>query len=122
MAVTPPENVYALDVEKLVSPDITVFGARLNQKLVGVGALRILDRNHGELKSMHTDKAARGHGVGTAMVNQISGFAKSKGLSRVSLETGNFAEFAPARNLYTSISFEKLTFSVNTHQVRLVSA
>ncbi len=105
MSVTPPENVYALDVEKLLSPDITVFGARLDGKLVGVGALRQLDSTHAELKSMHTSKSARGAGVGRSMVAHILDFAKGQGSTRVSLETGNFAAFEPARNLYASFGF-----------------
>jgi len=56
---------------------------------------------------MHTAKTARGQGVGTALTAHILEFAKSKGLIRVSLETGNFAEFAPARNLYKSFGFEE---------------
>lgn len=107
MSVTPPENVYALDVEKLISPWITVFGARIDGALVGVGALRKLDATHGELKSMHTAKAARGNGVGRAMVEHILAFAKESRLSRVSLETGNFEEFLPARKLYKSFGFEE---------------
>jgi len=105
MSVTPPESVYALDVSKLLDPAITVFGAKLDETLVGVGALRILDSSHGELKSMHTAKAARGQGVGRAMVSHLLNFAASQGLSRVSLETGNYEEFAPARRLYESFGF-----------------
>ena len=107
MSVTPPESVYALDVSKLVNPAITVFGAKLDETLVGVGALRILDSNHGELKSMHTAKVARGQGVGRAMVSHLLEFAAAQGLTRVSLETGNYEEFAPARRLYESFGFEE---------------
>ena len=53
-STTPIEHVYALDASRLFTPDITVFGARVNGELVGVGALRRLDQVHAELKSMHT--------------------------------------------------------------------
>jgi putative acetyltransferase len=105
-SVTPPEGVYALDVERLRKPEITVFEARENGLLLGVGALRILDPSHAELKSMHTAKAARGRGVGTAMVNHLLEFARSQGVSRVSLETGNYEPFEPARKLYASFGFQ----------------
>ena len=54
---------------------------------------------------MHTAKAARGKGVGRAMVNHIVEFAKSEGLSRVSLETGSHPPYEPARRLYESCGF-----------------
>jgi len=103
--VTPLEHSFALDVEKLRVPEITVFAAREDGVLLGVGALKVFEPGHGELKSMHTAKAARGKGVGRAMVNHIVEFAKSEGLSRVSLETGSHPPYEPARKLYESCGF-----------------
>jgi putative acetyltransferase len=104
--VTPPVHSYALDVEKLRAPEITVFVARENGILLGVGALKELEIAHAELKSMHTAKASRGKGVGRAMVTHILSFAHSKGILRVSLETGSHAPFDAARKLYKSFGFE----------------
>lgn len=103
---TPIEHVYALDATKLFSPDITVFGARINGELVGVGAMRKLDAHHAELKSMHTLANSRGLGVGKAMVAYIEDFAMSKGIKRISLETGTNEAFRPARELYNSLGYE----------------
>jgi len=103
---TPIEHVYALDASKLFSPDITVFGARFDGVLVGVGALRRLDADHAELKSMHTLARSRGHGVGKAMVAHIEQFAKEQGVKRISLETGATEPFKPARQLYESLSYQ----------------
>ena len=103
--VTPLEHSFALDVEKLRAPEITVFTARENGVLLGVGALKVFEPGHGELKSMHTAKAARGKGIGRAIVNHILEFAKSKGLTRVSLETGNHPPYEPARKLYEACGF-----------------
>lgn len=103
---TPIEHVYALDASKLFAPDITVFGARLNGELVGVGALRRLDSEHAELKSMHTLASSRGHGVGRAIVAHIEAFASAEGAKRISLETGTSDAFLPARELYKSLGYE----------------
>lgn len=103
---TPIEHVYALDASKLFSPDITVFGARIDGELVGVGAMRKLDLLHGELKSMHTLAKSRGSGVGKAMVTHIEDFARSSGIERVSLETGTNEAFRPARELYKSLGYQ----------------
>jgi putative acetyltransferase len=103
---TPIEHVYALDASKLFSPDITVFGARLEGELVGVGAIRKLDAHHAELKSMHTLAKFRGSGVGKAMVAHIEDFARSSGIGRMSLETGTNEAFRPARELYKSLGYQ----------------
>lgn len=103
--VTPPAGVHALDVEALLDPNITLFSARLDGKLLGVGALKQLDESHAELKSMHTVEAARGQGVGRALVAHLLAVAADRDYQQVSLETGNTDVFAPARSLYTKAGF-----------------
>ncbi len=102
---TPIEHIYALDASKLFSANIMVFGARIDGELVGVGAMRKLDAQHAELKSMHTLAEFRGSGVGKAMVAHIEDFARSSGIGRMSLETGTNEAFKPARELYKSLGY-----------------
>lgn len=102
---TPIEHVYALDPSKLFASDITVFGARIDGELVGVGAMRKLDADHAELKSMHTLAKSRGLGIGKAIVMHIEDFAISQGIKRLSLETGTNEAFRPARKLYKSLGY-----------------
>jgi len=105
-STTPIEHVYALDASRLFTPEITVFGARIQGELVGVGALRKLDEEHAELKSMHTLAKSRGLGIGKAMVSHIEQFAKNQGVKRISLETGATEPFKPARQLYKSLGYQ----------------
>ena len=102
---SPPEDVHALDVSGLLDPTVTFFSFRLNGQLLGVGALKRLDAHHAELKSMHTDAAARRRGIGRAMVDHLIGVASDRGFRRLSLETGTMAAFEPARSLYASMGF-----------------
>ncbi len=104
-ATTPPEGVFALEADELADPAVTFFSCRLDCALVAVGALKQLDGEHAEIKSMHTAQAARGRGIGRAMVDHLLAVARERGLRRVSLETGNMAEFAPARSLYEGAGF-----------------
>ena len=104
-STTPIEHVYALDASRLFTPDITVFGARVQGELLGVGALRKLDQEHAELKSMHTLAKSRGLGIGKAMVAHIEQFAKEQGVKRISLETGTNEAFKPARELNKSVGY-----------------
>jgi putative acetyltransferase len=105
-AHSPPEDVHALDVEGLLDPAVTFFSFRLNGELLGVGALKQLDADHAELKSMHTSEAARGRGIGRAMLDHLIAVASGRGCGRVSLETGSMRAFAPARSLYASAGFQ----------------
>lgn len=105
LSTTPPEHSFALDVDGLLDPAITFFSFRADGELLGVGAIRQLDPEHAEIKSMHTAAAARGRGIGRAVLNHLLGIARSRGYRRVSLETGTMAEFAPARALYESAGF-----------------
>jgi putative acetyltransferase len=102
---SPPEAVYALDAEGLVGENITFFSVREDGRLLGVGALRQLDAQHAEIKSMHTVATARGRGVGRAMLGHLLQVARARGYERVSLETGTMDAFTPARTLYASAGF-----------------
>ena len=102
---SPPEDVHALEVEGLAAGDVSFFSVREDGVLLGIGALRHLDAEHAEIKSMHTAEAARGRGVGRAMLRHLLQLARTLGYRRVSLETGTMAPFAPARALYTSAGF-----------------
>jgi putative acetyltransferase len=102
---SPREDAHALDVTGLLAEDVAFVSVRQDGRLLGVGALRLIDESHAELKSMHTVEAARGQGVGRAMVEHLVGVARARGCRRVSLETGSMAAFAPARALYSSAGF-----------------
>jgi len=103
---SPPKDVHALDVDGLVDPAVTFFSFRHEGELLGVGALKQLDDGHAEVKSMHTAEAARGRGIGRAIVEHLIAVARDRGFDRVSLETGSMAAFSPAQSLYASAGFE----------------
>lgn len=102
---TPQEHAFALDAAGLLDPAITFFSLRDGGSLLGIGAIRQLDRQVAEIKSMHTAEVARGRGIGRAMLTHLLDIARARGFRRVSLETGTTAAFAPARALYASAGF-----------------
>jgi len=103
--VTPPGHVHALDIDGVLDPAVTFFSARRGGVLLGIAALKRLDESHAELKSMHTAAAARGQGVGRAVVDHLLAVAADRNYQRVSLETGTMDAFAPARSLYATAGF-----------------
>ncbi len=104
-AETARGSAHALDLSGLRAPDITFWSAWEDETAVAVGALRQLSADLGELKSMHTAESARGKGVGSALLVEILAVARARGLSRVSLETGSWPYFAPARSFYARHGF-----------------
>jgi putative acetyltransferase len=102
---TPPEHSFALDVDGLLDPAITLFSVRVHGNLVGVGAIKRLSPIHAEIKSMHTAEEARGHGIGRAVLTHLLQVARAEGFRRVSLETGTTPAFAAARALYQGAGF-----------------
>ncbi len=102
---SPPESRHALDLEGLKAPEVTFWTVWEEMALLGCGALKELDARHGEIKSMHTAAAARGRGVARRMVEHILAEARRRSYTRLSLETGSMAAFAPAQNLYSGFGF-----------------
>jgi putative acetyltransferase len=105
IAVTPPGSAHVFDVSRLKSPDISFWTAWDGDTLMGTGALKRMDDDHGEVKSMHTLESARRSGVGRLMLLHIMDAAKAMGLRQLWLETGSFDFFAPARSLYAKHGF-----------------
>ena len=102
-----PEDIYALDVDGLCDPSVTLFGLREDGVLLGVAALKRIDDEHAEIKSMHTAEPARGRGVGRLLVQHLLAVARERGIRRLSLETGSGPPFTAARGLYASAGFTR---------------
>ncbi|HWE46746.1 MAG TPA: GNAT family N-acetyltransferase [Caulobacteraceae bacterium] len=98
-------SAHALDVDGLKAPDIAVFALYDDEGLAGAGALKRLSGPHAELKAMYVSETRRRSGAGSAMVEHLVGQARARGLTRVSLETGAWPYFAPARALYAKHGF-----------------
>jgi putative acetyltransferase len=106
-AATARGSAHALDVAGMRSPDVEFWAIWNDEELLGVGALKRLSPDHGEVKSMHTARSARRRGVGRAMLCHIIATAQARGFSRLRLETGSWEYFRPARALYESHGFEE---------------
>ncbi len=106
-AVTPPGSVHVFDLSRLKQPDVYFCSAWDDEKLMGVGAFKVLSPTHAEVKSMHTAKELRRTGTGAAIMLHLIDEARARGIKRLSLETGSFDYFAPARALYAKYGFEE---------------
>lgn len=100
----PADDIYALDIDDLCTPDMRFFVAREGETILGTGALA-LRRDYGEVKSMFTAPAARGKGVAAALLRQIEDTARAENLAMLRLETGE--ELASAIRLYERHGFAR---------------
>lgn len=105
-AVTPPESVHALDLEGLRSPAITFWSVWEGEELVGSGALKQIDPQSGEIKSMRTAQKYRRRGIAAQILEHVLQEANRRGYTRLYLETGSMTAFIPARTLYERYGFE----------------
>jgi len=102
---SPSESVHALDIDALRQPEITFWTVWEGSELLGCGALKELDAQHAEIKSMRTASMHLRKGIAKCLLNHILSEAKRRGYSRISLETGSMKAFEPAHKLYTSFGF-----------------
>lgn len=102
---SPPDACHVLPSDGLKDPSITFWSVREDGALLAVGALKDLGGGHCEVKSMRTAPQALGRGVGRVLLRHIADAARSRGYTRLSLETGSTEPFAAALKLYESEGF-----------------
>jgi len=103
---SPLESVHALDLSALESSQVTFWSLWINNELAGCGALKELNKNHGEIKSMRTAGNHLRKGVARELLVHIINQATARGYEKLSLETGSMAAFVPAHKLYQQYGFQ----------------
>ena len=111
-ASSPPESVFALDIEALRRPEITFFSARQSDAtnsnhLLACGAIKELDAQQGEIKSMRTSANHLRKGAAAAILTHIIDVAAKRGYSHLYLETGSSPSFDPAIAMYERFGFSR---------------
>ena len=103
---SPLESMHALDLDGLRQPDVTFWTIWDEDQLAGCGALKELDVQHAEIKSMRTANTFLRRGVASQLLQHILAVAAERGYQRLSLETGSMVGFQPARELYARFGFD----------------
>lgn len=106
LANSPAGSCHFLDFDGLNAADVTFWSIHDGEALAGCGALKTLNAEHGEIKSMRTADAFLRRGVAARMLDHIIAEAHDRGLKRLSLETGSGAPFEPAIALYRRYGFD----------------
>jgi len=103
-------RVYAKSsVEQITSyipPEGIYYILQIDEKIVGMGALRKIKMNIGEVKRMYIRPEYRGQGLGKALLEQILRKAKEFRFSTIRLETGKF--MTTAQFIYHEAGFREI--------------
>ena len=105
-AASPKGSTHVLDIPGLKISSIKFWSLWENHKLIGCGALKLLDENHGEFKSIRVHDLFRGKGKGIKIIENLIEKAKNMKIKRISIETGSGKFFEPARKLFKRCNFE----------------
>ena len=105
-AASPEGSAHVLDIPGLKVPSIKFWSLWQNNMLMGCGALKFLDKTHGEFKSIRIHDHYRRMGYGINVINHLINEAKKLNITRLSIETGAGEFFKPARKLFKKCGFE----------------
>ena len=106
-SVSPEGSAHVLDINGLRDPSIKFWSLWENETLIGSGALKFLDIEHGEFKSIRVSDKFRNQGNGIKVINHLINEAKKLNIKRLSLETGAGKFFIIARKLFNKSGFER---------------
>jgi putative acetyltransferase len=105
-SVSPEDSCHVLDIIGLKDPSIKFWSLWENNELMGSGALKFLNNEHGEFKSIRVNDKFRNKGYGSKIINHLIEEARKLKIKRLSLETGAGEFFVPARKLFVKCGFK----------------
>ena len=105
-AASPEGSAHVLDIPGLKVNSIKFWSLWEKENLMGCGALKFLDNEHGEFKSIRVHDNYRNQGNGIKIMQHLIDEAKKLKIRRLSIETGAGKFFAPARKLFKMCDFK----------------
>ena len=105
-SVSPAGSTHVLDLEGLKDSTIKFWSLWENEDLIGCGALKFLDNQHGEFKSIRVADKFRKKGFGEKIIFHLIEEAKKLKIKKLSIETGSGNFFKSERELFKKFGFE----------------
>jgi len=105
-SVSPKGSTHVLDIKGLQDSSIKFWSLWENDELIGCGALKFLDKEHGEFKSIRLADKFRKKGNGIKIMKHLIDETKKLNIKKISIETGAGDFFKPARELFLSYGFK----------------
>ena len=105
-SVSPEGSAHVLDIEGLKDQNIKFWSLWEDNLLMGCGALKFLNKEHGEFKSIRFEDRFRKKDNGSKILKHLIFEAKNLNIKRISVETGTGDFFTPARKLFNKCGFK----------------
>ena len=105
-AASPEGSAHVLNISGLKVPSIKFWSLWENNELMGCGALKFLDADHGEFKSIRVHDNFRSKGYGIKVIKHLIKEAVKLNIKQISIETGAGKFFEPARKLFKKCDFK----------------
>ena len=105
-SVSPKGSAHVLDIDGLKVSSIKFWSLWEGEELMGVGALKFLNKVHGEFKSIRVNDKFRNKGYGLEVINHLINEARKLNIKQLSLETGAGNFFQNARDLFAKCGFK----------------
>ena len=83
-SVSPEGSTHVLDIDGLKDKSIKFWSLWDKNQLIGCGALKFLERNHGEFKSIRVADKFRRSGIGEKIIEHLIEEAKKLQISKKS--------------------------------------
>ena len=105
-AASPEGSTHVLDIDGLKHSSIKFWSLWENKNLAGCGALKFLNNEHGEFKSIRVHDTFRRKGFGIEIIKLLIKEAQNLNIKQISIETGAGDFFIPARKLFENCGFK----------------
>ena len=105
-SVSPEGSTHVLDIPGLKVKSIKFWSFWEKNELIGCGALKFLNKDHGEFKSIRISDKFKNKGLGIKIIEHLILKAKNFNIIKLSVETGTGDFFIPARKLFTKCGFK----------------
>ena len=105
-SVSPKGSTHVLDIAGLKVSSIKFWSLWEGDELMGIGAIKFLNKKHGEFKSIRVNDKFRAKGRGLEIINHLIDEARKLNIQQLSLETGAGNFFVKARKLFAKSGFK----------------
>lgn len=94
-------------IDKFLPPHGRLLLAFIGKQACGIGCIKSIDKETGEIKRMYVDPSFRKIGAGRAILHSLLSAAKETGYKKVRLDSPKFME--AAHSLYRSFGFKDIS-------------
>ena len=118
-SVSPAGSTHVLDISGLKDNTIKFWSLWENNEIIGCGALKFLEKGHGEFKSIRVADNFRKKGIGEKIINHLILEAKKLNIVKLSVETGAGNFFNHQENYLINLGLKNVHHLLITKRIQI---